>query len=163
MLLVLVGIVVGSTAIGEQLSDKAAAEQILGALPAGSSSAEAALVKGPVAEARRALERAAGARRSGDARHAEQLEGLAREWAETAKDVVRAAAVEADAGALDLAARDARVKSERARTLLEESIARRGRAEAELAKLTADAGLFPTQPPPATSARSKGGKTKGAP
>jgi hypothetical protein len=115
-------------------------------------------VRIPVEEARRALERAAGARRSGDIRHAELLEGLAREWAETARDVVRAAAVEADAGALELAAADAGLRAERARALLEESIARRGRAEAELEKLTADAGPFPTQPPAASSAKAKPAK-----
>jgi len=73
---------------------------------------------------------------------------------------VRAAAVEAEAGALEIAAADAGLQAERVRALLEESIARRGRAEAELEKLTADAGVFPTKPPPASSARPK--STKGA-
>src|SRR5215471_18832845 len=77
----------------------------------------------PIDEARRALERAAGARSARDVHHAELLEGLAREWAETARDVLRAAAVEADAGALELAAADAGVRAERARALLEESMA----------------------------------------
>jgi len=148
-------------AIGEPLSDKAAAEQILAAMarvPAGSSSAEPTLARTPIEEAQRALDRAAGARRSGDSRHAEMLEGLAREWAETARDVVRAAAVEADAGALEVAAADAGVKAERSRALLEESIARRGRAEAELEKLSADGGPFPIPPQSGGAARSKPGK-----
>jgi hypothetical protein len=166
-------------ALGEQLTDKAIAEQILATLgtpespaPAASGGAPAAsgapgssvtpapeaIARNPLDEARRALERAAGARRSGDVRHAELLEGLAREWAEIARDVVRAASVEADAGALEVAAADAGLRAERARALLEESIARRGRAGAELDKLTADAGLFPTKPAPAGSARGKPAK-----
>jgi hypothetical protein len=154
-------------ALGEPRSDKEVAEQILANMavgsPAASSSATAPpsvdlVARSPLEEARRALDRAAGARRSGDIRHAELLEGLARECAETARDVVRAAQLEADAGALEVAAADAGLRAERARALLEESIARRGRAEAELGKLSADGGLFPTKPPPASSARPKSAK-----
>ncbi len=153
-----------SSATGEQLSDRMIAEQILATL--GASSAQRALAHAPLEESKHALERAAGARRSGDIRHAEQLEGLSREWAETARDLVRAAAAEADAAALELAAADAGVQAERARALLEEAIARRGRAEAELAKLATDAGPFPTLPPTSASARAKPAKpsnTKGTP
>ncbi len=145
MAIVALGLPLASTAIGEQLSDRAIAEQILATM--GSSSAERTMARAPLDESKHALERAAGARRSGDARHAEQLEGLAREWAETARDLARAAAAEADAAALELAAADAGVQAERARALLEETIARRGRAEAELAKLSSDAGAVPALAP----------------
>jgi hypothetical protein len=154
-------------ALGEPRSDKEVAEQILASMavgaPASSNAAPPAssdqlIARNPIEEARRALDRSAGARRSGDIRHAELLEGLAREYAETARDVVRAAQLEADAGALEMAAADAGLRAERARALLEESIARRGRAEAELGKLSADGGLFPTKPPPASSARPKPAK-----
>jgi hypothetical protein len=174
VLFLALGVPLVPLAIGEQASDRTVAEQILAQLPSSppeppqavasaapsasapaASSGEPNVVRVPVEEARRALERAAGARRSGDVRHAELLEGLAREWAETARDVLRAAAVEADAGALELAAADAGLRAERARALLEESIGRRGRAEAELDKLTADAGPFPTKPAPASSAKAK--------
>jgi hypothetical protein len=174
VLFLALGVPLVPLALGEQVSDRSVAEQILAGLAstpgqppqavasaapsasaAAASSADTNLVRVPVDEARRALERAGGARRSGDIRHAELLEGLAREWAETARDVLRAAAVEADAGALELAAADAGLRAERARALLEESIARRGRAEAELATLSADAGPFPTKPPPASSAKAK--------
>jgi hypothetical protein len=164
VLFVALGVPLVPYALGEQLSDKAVAEQILASLPpapasaAPGSSSDPALVRVPVEEARRALERAVGARNTKDIRHAELLEGLAREWAETARDVLRAAAVEGDAGALELAAADAGLRAERARALLEESIARRGRAEAELEKLSADAGTFPTQPPPASSGKGKPAK-----
>jgi hypothetical protein len=122
-------------AMAEPASDQAVTAQILADLaraPAG----QAQLVKEPAAEAKQALERAAGARRSGDVRHAEQLEGLAREWAETARDLIRAARAEADAGALETAAADAGVQAERARALLEESLARRGEAAAQLEQLS---------------------------
>jgi hypothetical protein len=159
-------------ALGEPMSDKAVAEQILASMPAAAPAArpeadaggapaspsEPSVARLPVEEARRALDRAAGARRSGDIRHAEQLEGLAREWAETARDTLRAAAVESEAGVLEVAAADAGLRAERARALLEESIARRGRAEAELEKLTLDAGVIPTRPPPASSAKAKPAK-----
>jgi hypothetical protein len=151
VLAIAMGVPLARVAFGEAPSDRAVTEQILASV--GSNRADA---RGPVDEAKKALERAAGARRSGDVRHAELLEGLALEWAETARDVIRASAVEADAGALGAAAADAGLKAERARALLEESIARRGRAEAELEKLTADGGILPTtKPGPASSAKSK--------
>jgi hypothetical protein len=161
VLLVIFGVGLGSSALGDQLSDRAVAEQILAA--AGSSSAEAALLRAPLADAKKALERAEGARKSGDVPHAELLEGLAREWAETARDVARAAAIEADAGALETAAAQANIRAERARALLEEAISRRGRAEAELEKLSVDAGPFPPKPPPTALPRGKAPKSRPAP
>jgi hypothetical protein len=146
-------VALASSAIAQQTSDKATAQQILAT--AGSSSADAALLKAPLEEAKKALVRAEGARRSGDIAHAELLEGLAREWAETARDLVRAASIEADAGALETSASQASLKAERARALLEEALSRRGRAEAELEKLSASAGPFPPKPPPAPAARAK--------
>lgn len=161
VVLVVVGVALGSVALGDPLSDKAIAEQILAI--AGSSSAEAALLRTPLDEAKKALERAQGARRAGDVPHAELLEGLAREWAETAKDLIRAAAIEADAGALEISAAQAGLRAERARALLEEAISRRGRAEAELEKLSASAGPFPPKPPPTSLPRSKALKPRPAP
>jgi hypothetical protein len=154
VLIVVISVALGSSALGDQLSDKAVAEQILAA--AGSSSADAALLRAPLDEAKKALQRAEGARKSGDTPHAELLEGLAREWAETARDLARAAAIEADAGALESSASQAGLRAERARALLEEAISRRGRAEAELEKLSADAGPFPPKPPPTAVPKSKG-------
>jgi hypothetical protein len=161
VVMVVVGVALGSSALAEQATDKAIAEQILAT--AGSSSAEAALLKTPVEEAKKALGRARGARQAGDVQHAELLEGLAREWAETARDLTRAAAIEADAGALESAASEATLRTERARALLEEAISRRGRAEAELEKLSADAGPFPPKPPPTALPRGKTPKPRSAP
>jgi len=162
VLLVVFGMALGSTAFGEQLSDRTVTEQILAG--AGSSSAQAALLRAPLDEAKKALQRAEGARRSGDVPHAELLEGLAREWAETARDLARAAAIETDAGALETAASQAGLRAEKARALLEEAISRRGRAEAELEKMSADAGPFPPKPPPTALPRSsKAPKSRPAP
>lgn len=161
IVVVVVGVALGASALAEPLSDRALAERILTGVA--SSSADAALLRSPVDEAKKALERALGARRSGDAPHAELLEGLAREWAETARDLARAAAIEADAGALETAASQAGLRAERARALLEEAISRRGRAEAELEKLSADAGPFPPKPPPTAAPRGKAPKSQTTP
>jgi hypothetical protein len=112
----------------------------------GSSGAGSALTREPVEAAQHALERASGARLAGDVRQAELLEGLAREWAETARDLVRAAKTEADATQLEGRAAQAVLRAERQRALLEEAIARRGRAEAELQRLSVDAGAPPPAP-----------------
>ncbi len=161
VVLAVLGVALGSSAFGEQLSDRAIAEQIVSG--AGSSSADRALLRAPLDEAKKALVRAEGARKSGDVPHAELLEGLAREWAETARDLARAAAIEADAGALETAAAQANLRAEKARALLEEAISRRGRAEAELEKLSADAGPFPPKPPPTALPRGKAPKSRPAP
>jgi hypothetical protein len=115
------------------------------------------LASAPSSEARRALERARGARAAGDVRHAELLEGLAREWAETARDVLRAVEVEREASGLESTAADVATRAQRARALLEEDLARRGRAEAELARVSA------TGTPFATSASSASGRGAGRP
>jgi hypothetical protein len=160
VVLVVIGVAMGPIALGDQLSDRAIAEQIVAA--SGSSSAAVALLRTPLDEAKKALVRAEGARKSGDVPHAELLEGLAREWAETARDVARAAAIEADAGALESSASEASLRAEKARALLEEAIARRGRTEAELEKLSIGAGPFPPKPPPTALPRGKAPKPRPA-
>ncbi len=88
---------------------------------------------------KRALERGHGARAAGDEAHAHMLEGLALEWAETARDLARAAAAERVAQAIGKKAYDVQTQAERARALLEETQARRGRAAAELSHVEAEA------------------------
>lgn len=97
------------------------------------------LIAEPTARARKALERAYNARSAGDAAHARMLDGLALEWAGTARDLLKAAAVEQTATAATEKSRESAQQVERARALLEETQARRGRAEAELARAEADA------------------------
>jgi hypothetical protein len=84
-----------------------------------------------VAQARDALERATRLRSVGDEVHARAAEGLAREWAETARDLVRAADAEAAAADTRRKAVDAQARVERVRVMVEDGIARLGRLRAE--------------------------------
>ncbi|HZU84631.1 MAG TPA: hypothetical protein VE987_16995 [Polyangiaceae bacterium] len=94
--------------------------------------AHAALVAEALARARDALERATRLRGAGDEAHARVADALAREWAESGRDVTRAAEAEATAAELRRKAVDAQARVERARTRVEEAIARVGRLTAEL-------------------------------
>jgi hypothetical protein len=99
----------------------------------------AKIVAEPLGTAKKALQRANSARTVGDAVHARMLDGLALEWAEVARDLQRAAAAEDEALAAARKARDLDVQLERARALLEETQARRGRAAADLERAEAAA------------------------
>jgi hypothetical protein len=170
-------------ALGQAESDRAVTERILAELAPPVSDADGgaavlapvasadagtsimALTAEPVLAARRALERASSARLAKDVRQAELLEGLAREWAETAHDLVRAAKAEAEANQVETRAAQVGVQAERQRALLEEAIARRGRAEAELGRIAADAGVpaprssaAPLKPKPASAPAPKGSR-----
>jgi hypothetical protein len=150
------GIVAVGSAWAEQPVGRAGAERVLAEIGR-DSGLDAAIVRGPAEQAKKALERANGARSAGDVRHAEQLEALACEWALVARDMIRTGQAEADAGGVELQLGDATVRAERARALLEEAIARRGRALAELENL--DAG-----PAPASPAKTKAtGPSRGRP
>lgn len=186
-------LVLATWAAGQGESDKTVAERILADLAAPSADggvapepalvpadagpmakdagARAALTAEPVRAAQQALERAAGARLAGDARQGELLEGVAREWAETARDLVRAAKAEAEGADLESRAAQAGLRAERQRALLEEAIARRGRAEVELDKVAPDGGaplprptgsslapLRPRPPAPTKAPAPKGAK-----
>lgn len=91
-----------------------------------------------LAHARAALERAVrlrGAKIWGhdpDEKHAAQADGLAREWAETARDLVRAVDAEKTAADTRRRAMDAQAQLERTRALVEEAIARVGRLKAAI-------------------------------
>jgi hypothetical protein len=87
-----------------------------------------------VAQARDALERATRLRSVGDEVHARAAEGLAREWAETARDLVRAADAETAAADTRRKAVDAQARVERVRVMVEDAIARLGRLKAEAAR-----------------------------
>lgn len=92
-----------------------------------------------IANANAALERARSARAAGDAKHAVALEGVARTWAETARDVLVAVKAEADLAAADQALTAARTQMERDRALLEETLSRRGLATVELSRAEEEA------------------------
>lgn len=119
--------------------DGATAQALVAEVEAKSKGGGAAVVADSLKKARNALERARGARQSGDVPHARMLEGLALECAETARDLERAAVAESGATSEAQKARDLATQVERARTLLEETQAKRGRAAAELERVEADA------------------------
>ncbi len=126
----------------------------------------AKVVAEPIKAAKQALERAHGARAAGDEPHARILDGVALEWAEAARELDRAAAAERAAATVSQKAHEVQTKAERARALLEETQARRGRAAAELAKEEADAkeaarGASDAEAQRLDAAKKKGGK--GAP
>lgn len=96
---------------------------------------QARLAKEPLAKATSALGRAADARAAGDHVHGARLEALAREWAETATDLVRAATVEQKLASVQKQLTDTETRLVRARALIEETVARRGRAKDKVEEL----------------------------
>ncbi len=148
----LAGIAVATTPLG---NPKAETQSILKALES-RPDRQKKLAKQPVDKARQALDRANQARSAGDYPHADMLDSLALEWAQTARDVTRAAAAEAKAEKIEKQAADAARKARRARALLEETVARRGRAQERLDQLE-KAGAHPA-PADKTDAHSKEGK-----
>jgi hypothetical protein len=99
--------------------------------------AESAPAAEPVRLAKDALERARSAENAGDQHHATLLRGLAEEWALVGRDLVRTAKAEKDASDKEALASEVETKVVRVRSLLEETIARRGRAAAKLEDLEA--------------------------
>lgn len=123
--------------------------------------ADQAMAK-PMAEARKLLARAEELRRLGDVPRAELAEDAALEWAETARDLVRAIALEHGAALDEAATSTATTKAEKARAALDEAIAHRAKLQAEvdaldveLAQKALDGGT-----PEAGTKKSK--KSKGA-
>jgi hypothetical protein len=116
-----------------------------------------------VTRARDALERATRMRNAGDETHARLADGLALEWAETARDRARTTAVETKAREAEVLTVDATARVERERALLEEAIARSGRLKAELALATKKTGTAKTREHTSTAATSDvAPKPKGA-
>jgi hypothetical protein len=109
--------------------DRATAEAVLREVE-GSPKKEVAAEM--IARSHAALERGKKLRSSGDDARARLADGLARTWAEAARDVLRAVDVEEKAQVARRAATDAGVLAERERALLEEGIAQSGRLRAQL-------------------------------
>jgi hypothetical protein len=101
-------------------------------LELGQNPAHASIAATAIANAKDALERALRLRAVGDEVHAKAADGLAREWADTARDLARAADAERAAWDARRKAEDAKVRLERARAHVEEGIARVGRMRSEL-------------------------------
>jgi len=116
-----------------------------------------------VGRAHAASERAARLRSSGDEARARLADGLARAWAESARDVVRAAEVETRAYETRRAATDAGVMAERERALLEEGTAQSGRLRAQLEAVEREAKEQPARTSAAANAPSDAGAPKARP
>jgi hypothetical protein len=93
-----------------------------------------------IEHANEATERATRLRAAGDEMHAKVADGLAREWAETARDLGLAAAAEQMADDRKRQAIQAQAQLQRTKALVEESIARLGRLRAELEAASGHAG-----------------------
>ncbi|MCU0656759.1 MAG: hypothetical protein MUF64_16355 [Polyangiaceae bacterium] len=138
-----------------QVPEGARTEQILAEL---ASSPRVAVVAGELGKSSEALERARGARASGDGRHGQLLEKLALLWAETAREVLAAVEAEEKAQLAQKKVAEDREQIERERALLEENIARRSRAQIELKKAKEEAASRPADPPPKEKKTGKQGK-----
>jgi len=90
------------------------------------------LVEAPVAKAKAAQQRAQSARGAGDLQHATELDALALTWAKVADDLVRTAESEKKLADVQKAVADLEQKAVRTQALIEQTIARRGRAEQNL-------------------------------
>ncbi len=123
------GLLGASVAAAAGPDDRAATETVLREVEASPKKDVAAEM---IARSKAALDRAARLRAAGDEPHARLADGLAKTWADAARDVLRAVDVEARAEAARRGATDAGVVAERERALLEEGIAQSGRLRAQL-------------------------------
>ncbi|HYQ41016.1 MAG TPA: hypothetical protein VER11_03590 [Polyangiaceae bacterium] len=128
------------------------------------------LVQAPVAKAKAAQQRAQSARGAGDLLHATELDALALTWAKVADDLVRTAESEKKLAEVQKAVAELEQKAVRTQALIEQTIARRGRAELNLSKATPAANAAskseaakPTkEPSKAPAAPSKAKPNQGA-
>jgi len=122
------------------------------------------LVEAPLAKAKAAQARARAARGSGDLHHATELDALALTWAQVADDLVRTAAAEKKLSDLQKQVADLEQKAARTQALIEQTIARRGRAEQNLSALEANKAATKAAKPsgkePAPVKPVKGGAKK---
>ncbi len=108
----------------------AQATDIIGAIEGNTDQAK--LAADSLSKAKDALKRAGDARHSGDQEHARMLDELALEWASAASDLVRAAELEEKSSKVELEASKLEAKAVRAVAIIEEAVARKGRAEDQL-------------------------------
>jgi hypothetical protein len=135
-------------------SPRADARAALGQLEA--KKEDAVVAAEPIAEARKALTRARSARQAGDDSGATLLDRLAREWAEVAVALLKAVEAERRADEAERRLEEVETKTVRARALLEETVARRGRTKQELQRIE-------SAPPPPTPAPAVPGERKKKP
>jgi pyruvate dehydrogenase E2 component (dihydrolipoamide acetyltransferase) len=154
-LLGIAALLLASGAASAAPKPRKAAEALLSEVSKGT---QAGGVREAGAEARRALVRADRARLAGDHRHGVELEELALEWAEAARDRERLVVTSRRASELERKLSESEEKLEAARALIEQSGAQKARAQAQLKALeqpTAPAGApkaAPQAPKPAPEA-----------
>lgn len=164
-------VVLGVRDARAEADDHAAAQAIVNEVAA--DSAHAPVTGELLDRARRELERAAGFRAAYDEKRARAADGAAREWAETARDVLRAVDAETKAGDVRKRALDAQAQVDRTRALVDEDTARIGRLKAQLANAVKDAKTNPDpgrravevhqgDPPPKKTPAKKVASDKGA-
>jgi hypothetical protein len=137
-------------ALAQPVADRhAAAEALLTQLEA--TPETRALAKDQIKRGRHALERARRARASGDHTHGVQLETLAVELGESGRDLLRTAKAEQSLSELETRTRELEARAVRARALVEQTVARRGRAAEQLSRVQAERA----PPAAATTARPK--------
>lgn len=141
-----------TTEAGAAADDRAVAESLLKEVDASPKKEVASELS---ARSRAALERGARLRSAGDEAHAKIADSVAKTWAEGARDIVRAAAVEESAAAARRGANDAGLIADRERALLEEAIAQSGRLRAQMESVERDGKEQPART--STSAISTSG------
>lgn len=99
--------------------------------------AEAAAIEEPRARAQAALQRGADDRAAGNPEVADLFDNAALEWTQVADDRLRAGKKEQAAEQLELELKQARKQLARARVLLEETQAQKGRIETQLSRAKA--------------------------
>jgi len=117
-------------ALGQAVDDRTVTKTLV--LQLEGDSAHASVTGDALRRAKVALERATRFRGAEEGARARLAEGVAREWAEAARDLVSAADAEASAAQVRRKAVDAQERLERSRVLVEEEIARVGRLDAQL-------------------------------
>jgi hypothetical protein len=157
MLLAALGIGVAAAAGPD---DRAATEAVLREVEASPKKDVAAEM---IARSKAALERATRLRTAGDEPHARLADGLAKTWADAARDVVRAVDVEERAQAARRSATDAGVVAERERALLEEGIAQSGRLRAQLESVERESKEQPARTSKVANSDLDGGSAPRAP
>ena len=133
VVLLVTGVVALARPAGAQPADPHAAAEALVRQVADDAAHRSATAE-VLALARAALERASRLRVAGDEAHAMAADGLALEWAETARDVARAVDAEARAAELRRKAVEAQTQLERTRSLVETAVASVGRLTAQIAQ-----------------------------
>ena len=124
------GLLATGPAAAQTAGDHAAAEALVQQLE--QDTGHAVVTSDAVASAKGALERATRLRAAGDEAHAKAADGLALEWAQTGRDLAKAADAEATATELRRKAVEAQAQLERTRAQVEEGIAHVGRLRTQL-------------------------------